>query len=335
MYVIAGAAGSNRHDTYVIAGAAGSNRHDMYVIAGAAGSNRHDTYVIAGAAGSNRHDTYVIAGAAGSNRHDTYVIAGAAQKRPTNFTAALRNNSLVKFLVTSWEDKSNADIFNGKKIYATYNDKCYLFKVIDGEVVKEEDRSLSSSHEEADFRMLFHCKNLQGSKNVVVCTNDTGVLIIFLGNMEKLNPDLKIWLEVGIQAQNNLHYIDVKKMFDTLGSDLCRALPGFHVFTGSDYTASFSGRGKIRPLKLLEKNQKVMDFFFKLIKREFDSDQHVNAEKMYGQKKLFSVDEARLEMFLKKYKPKKQQRPHFVCQKDRKKFFTSIFCSHVTETKKD
>ena len=169
--------------------------------------------------------------AAGSNRHDTYVIAGAAQKRPTNFTAALRNNqfkdSLVKFVVTSWEDKSNADIFNGKQIYATYDDKCYLFKVIDGEVVKEEDRSLSSSHEEADSRMLFHCKNLQGSKNVVVRTNDTDVLIIFLGNMEKLNPDLKIWLEVCIQAQNNLHCIAVKEMFDTLGSDLVEHFQDF------------------------------------------------------------------------------------------------------------
>ena len=56
--------------------------------------------------------------AAGSNRHDTYVIAGAAQKRPTNFAAALRNDqfkdSLVKFLVTSWEDNSNADILKWK-----------------------------------------------------------------------------------------------------------------------------------------------------------------------------------------------------------------------------
>ena len=84
----------------------------------------------------------------------------------------------MKFLVTSWEDKSNADIFKGKQIYSTYDDKCYLFKVIDGEVVKKEDRSLSSSHEEADSRMLFHCKNLQGSKNVVVRTNDSDVLII-------------------------------------------------------------------------------------------------------------------------------------------------------------
>ena len=86
------------------------------------------------------------------------------------------------------------------------------------------------------------------------------------------------------------------------------------MFTGSDYTASFSRRGKIRPLKLLEKNQKVMEFFSKLGEREnIERDQHVNAEnfvcEMYGQKKLFSVDEARLEMFLKKYKPKTTKIP--------------------------
>ena len=37
-------------------------------------------------------------------------------------------------------------------------------------------------------------------------------------------------------------------------SDHCAALPGFHAFTGSDYTASFSRKGEVRPLALLEQN---------------------------------------------------------------------------------
>ena len=78
-----------------------------------------------------------------------------------------------------------------------------------------------------------------------------------------------------------------------------------------------------------------MEFLPKLGEREnIDSDQHVNAEKfvceMYGQKKLFSVDEARLEMFLKKYKPKNNKDPISCAKKT-----DSMFCSHVTETKKE
>ena len=47
-------------------------------------------------------------------------------------------------------------------------------------------------------------------------------------------------------------------------SDHCPALPGFHAFTGSDYTASFSRKGKVRPLALLEKNQNAIEMFYQV-----------------------------------------------------------------------
>ena len=92
-------------------------------------------------------------------------------------------------------------------------------------------------------------------------------------------------------------------------SDHCAALPGFHAFTGSDYTASFSQKGKVRPLALLEKNQNAKEMFSKLGDEEVINDEQcADAQKlvcsMYGQKKLSSVAEACLEMFLKQYKPK-------------------------------
>ena len=199
--------------------------------------------------------------AVGNNRHVTYVITGPAQKRPNIFIGALRND---QFKVSSWEDNSNAHILNEKELYSTRDERCYSFKVIDGVMIKKEEISLTSSHEEADSRMVFHCKLLQGSKNIVIRTNDTDVLIIFLGNMPKLDPGLHIWLAVGLQAQNKLRYIDVNKIFETLGTNLCAALPGCHAYTGYDYTASFSRKGKVRPLAFLEKNQNAIEMFSKL-----------------------------------------------------------------------
>ena len=121
---------------------------------------------------------------AGNDRHSTYVITGPAQKRPNNFIGALRNNqfkdSLVKFLVSSWEDNSNADILYGKEIYATYDERCYSFKVIDSIVIKREEIGLGSSQEEADSRMVFHCKSLQGPKNIVVRTRVLAKILILL-----------------------------------------------------------------------------------------------------------------------------------------------------------
>ena len=96
-------------------------------------------------------------------------------------------------------------------------------------------------------------------------------------------------------------------------SDHCAALPGCHAFTGSDYTASLA-RGKVCPLALLEKNQNAIEMFSKLGDEEVVNDEKCahaqNLEcSIYGQKKLFSIAEARLEMFLKKYKPKIGKNP--------------------------
>ena len=83
-------------------------------------------------------------------------------------------------------------------------------------------------------------------------------------------------------------------------SDHCTAFPGFHAFTGSDYTASFSRKGKVRPPALLEKNQNAIEMFSKLGDEEVSNDEQcADAQKlvrsMYGQKKLSFVAEARLE----------------------------------------
>ena len=47
-----------------------------------------------------------------------YQITGPSQKRPSNWIAALRNTkfkeSLIAFLLQSWKDDDNAQLFRGK-----------------------------------------------------------------------------------------------------------------------------------------------------------------------------------------------------------------------------
>ena len=102
---------------------------------------------------------------------------------------------------------------------------------------------------------------LEENSKVIIRTSDTDVLVIALGCLEHIPESINLWLEVGLYAKNSLRYIDVRKLFNKLGKDLCRALPAFHVFTGSDYTAAFSRKGKIRPLKTLEKDKTVQTVF--------------------------------------------------------------------------
>ena len=84
---------------------------------------------------------------------------------------------------------------------------------------------------------------------------------------------------------------------------ICKGLPALHAFTGSDYT---SKKGKVRPLKLLEKGRDVQQAFADVAEDDLN-DGKILAEikkftcKLYDAKRLASVDEARLEMFLRKY----------------------------------
>ena len=94
---------------------------------------------------------------------------------------------------------------------------------------------------------------LEENSKVIIRTSDTDVLVIALGCLEHIPESINLWLEVGLYAKNSLRYIDVRKLFNKLGKDLCRSLPTSHVFAGSDYTAAFPRKGKIRPLRHLRR----------------------------------------------------------------------------------
>ena len=56
---------------------------------------------------------------------------------------------------------------------------------------------------------------------------------------------------MGLRTSNILRYVNMTKLHQVLGKSFCVEIPGFHAFTGSDYTASFNRKDNIRPLKLV------------------------------------------------------------------------------------
>ena len=65
----------------------------------------------------------------------------------------------------------------------------------------------------------------------------------------------------------------------------------------------------MKPLKVLEKNENVQLTFFKLSEWDSITEEEINdienfVSTIYGKKKFTSVDEVRLDLFLKKYQPK-------------------------------
>ena len=54
---------------------------------------------------------------------------------------------------------------------------------------------------------------------------------------------------MGLHINNALRYVMWTNCTRVLDESLCAALPGFHAFSGSDYTASFNRKDKIWHLK--------------------------------------------------------------------------------------
>jgi len=168
-------------------------------------------------------------------------------------------------------------------------------------------KEMFCTHEEADSRMFFHLKCIEAPKNVILRTADTDCLIIALGIKHHYSPSLKVWLEVGVQ--HTQRFIDVNGLHDLLGEQLCKSLLAYHTLTGSDYTASFSRKGKVRPLKLLEKNHDAQKALAKIaFSDEINQETLATIEKfvcqIYGKKRVNEVNAVRLEIFMEKHKPR-------------------------------
>ena len=132
---------------------------------------------------------------------------GVEQKRPDNWSQALKNSSfeksLIQFSAKVWGDDSSSEILRDKVLFLNNDDNCWRYKSVNGCVVTEEVNNLSCSHEEADTRMFYHLPSIHSGNNIVLQTNDTDCLIIGLSAMEKLAEDVNAWIEAGVESTNS------------------------------------------------------------------------------------------------------------------------------------
>ena len=87
------------------------------------------------------------------------------------------------------------------------------------------------------------------------------------------------------------------------------ALPAYHALTGCNYMACFRRKGKIFPLKLLEKDVEAQETIGRLYSEEPISENTISlieryVSKIYGRPKVEIVDQARFDIFVEKYRPK-------------------------------
>lgn len=159
-----------------------------------------------------------------------------------------------------------------------------------------------SNQEETDTRVVLYLHHAValGYKNAVVRTPDTDIFVILLYHAHAIQ--LTIFLDTGSGKHRQL--INLSELAASLGESYCATLLGFYVFTGEDCTSCFKGKGKIGPLKKLDKNPRFHKVF-----QQLGEDWNVNAEVlnevehftclMYGVVRESSVDNARVKLLQK------------------------------------
>lgn len=170
------------------------------------------------------------------------------------------------------------------------------------QVEVQEIPTIYSNQEETDTRVVLylHYAVSLGYKNAVIRTPDTDIFVILLYHAHAIK--LTIYLDTGSGKHRQL--INLSDLAASLGESYCSALLGFYVFTGEDCTSSFKGKGKVGPLKKLEKNPRFHRAFQQL-GEDWNVKPHVLKEVeqftclMYGQNRESYVDSVRIKLLRK------------------------------------
>lgn len=173
---------------------------------------------------------------------------------------------------------------------------------------REEIINLSSSQTEADTKIILHISKISSVNvsSVLIKATDTDIFVILLENLDKMRIDkTKICKQLGSGKATRI--VNISNMYEKLGNNVAKALPGMHAFTGSDFTPSFYKKGKRTCVRKLMSSPIYQDAFIKLgdVVNLSDSNVFQVLEKyvcdLNGYAKFDDVNAVRYEIFQKTY----------------------------------
>ena len=123
-----------------------------------------------------------------------------------------------------------------------------------------------------------------------------------------------VWMDVGLSSNNTRLYINISQLVGYLDVAVIDALPALHAFTGSDYAASFTNKGKLRPLDLVIKHPTFTAAFASfgrsdMVEETVTADIEKFTCTLYGMHRHNNINEVRLALFQQKYAPKQPNQP--------------------------
>jgi len=115
---------------------------------------------------------------------------------------------------------------------------------------------LRSEQEEADNRMLLHGLDAtkRGETSTLIQSQDTDVPVLMLWTYKGLYLDTALTAETEGKGRST----PLGPLYEVVGEDLVKALPGIHAFSGCDQTGTISGKSKLCFSNNLKKAKRPM-----------------------------------------------------------------------------
>ena len=122
---------------------------------------------------------------------------------------------------------------------------------------------LRREQQEADTHMLLHAVGTtqRGAMSVIIQSPDTDVLVLTLWIYRRLCPDTRVI--AGTEGKRRS--IPLGPLYEAVGEDNVKALPGFHVLSGCYQTSTICGKSKVSCWNTLKKAKRpILDAFCSL-----------------------------------------------------------------------
>ena len=205
---------------------------------------------------------------------------------------------LFEVIVEVWTE--NNHLLGNRVIFFARKDKCTQIDGKGSTAIEE----LSSDHEEADTKVVYLLKHAIEKEEdldtavfvVRSSSGDVDIPVILLAN--DLQTNATIILDNGRDKFRKVVHLSNCRFSDSQK----KALLGFHAFTGCDQISSFLRKGKISCWKVLKNNPCLFKGFIQLgSEKDINDDLVAILEdfvcKLYGEKNVHDVDQARRNIF--------------------------------------
>ena len=187
------------------------------------------------------------------------IIKGDMTKKPKDWKVFLSNDDnkkqLIQVILNTWSSDDFAVNLATRQIIAVADGRAYQIKVTKERTVEKiEVESLYSTQEETDTRVIMYCKfaHDNGYECVRVRSPDSDIFFILLLYVHEMT--ISVLFDTG--TGNKRQLINITELARYFTVQYSTALAGVHAFTHCDTTSAFKGKGKVKPIQILQKNPK-------------------------------------------------------------------------------